>query len=108
MYSLPLCPPDRLLEALHLIRVEVEVISARFDQINNVAQVDALNPDLRTFLYKLLDYTYVTWFCNAALSIENWNHYSSDDFAHLTNNCCEAGNKRLKTKFKSAYPTFFR
>ena len=61
---------------------------------------------LEHFLSSFLTYVEDTWY--NCYSKEDWNQYDNSTMEHLSNNCCEGGNLRMKNRSKGSYIGMYR
>ena len=108
LYSLPLTPPLRLDEAMELIMIEINDLNNRYNMLNNYDENNPLYDELKLWMMNIYNYVNSTWLQNSSFDISSWNHYDSENFEHLTNNCAESGNRRLKARCVVAHPHFYR
>jgi hypothetical protein len=93
-FALPLCPQDRIEEAMELCENEVDNIGSR---------------EIEAFCDQYLNYirnTYTRQFRRENGSHE-WNFYHRMGEGHLTNNPSEGANNRLRTRAKTDHPGIY-
>ena len=95
-FSFPVCPPNRIQEALELCR----------NEIPNFAN----NPRTENFAHEYLAYieaTYMGGAFGSAATGYQWNFYDRLEEGQLTNNPSEGGNHRLATRMGVPHPGFY-
>lgn len=93
-FALPLCPPDRIEEALN--RCDAEIVNFGNQRIEAFAQ---------DYLQYIRD-TYMGGHFRRN-GVWEWHFYDRIEEGHLANNAAEGANNRLRTRCPSAHPGIY-
>lgn len=91
-FSLPLVPLHRIVEAIDLIKLELE---------------DFISPGFQRWCENYVQHIENTWI-QGQYPPQHWNFYDRLSEGHLTNNACEGLNHRLRVKMKTDHPGIYK